>query len=197
MTAPPAPSRHFQPVCRGLDVAALRAALARRPDLFGQHGARAYAGSPHQGMTDIWVRYNAPYNLGPFFNDEHDPVWYPAWHQLPELHGLVFDLMRRVEGERLGGILITKLPPGASIAPHVDCGWHADYYEKFTIAVANPPGALFRFPDGDIAAENGDCWWFDNSVPHAVDNPTDHERIALIVCIRTALYAHPGGRVCP
>jgi hypothetical protein len=195
MPQPAAAVPHFQPVCTGLAVAPLRAALARQPDLFGAHGARAYAGSPHRAMTDIWVRYNAPHNLGPAFNDEHDAVWYPAWQQLPELHALVFDLMRRVEGERLGGILITKLPPGGVIAPHVDTGWHADYYEKFYIAIANPPGALFGFPDGAIAAEDGDCWWFDNSVPHAVHNNSTTERLALIVCIKTALYAHPGGRI--
>jgi hypothetical protein len=190
-----ASSRYFQRLDCTFDVASLRAALARQPALFGQHGQRGGQGSPHQAMTDIWVRFNAIERLGPGFTDEHDSVWYPAYADLPELAPVLFGLMAEVQGERLGGVLITKLPPGGVIAPHVDGGWHANYYEKFYVAVDNPPGALFRFPDGDIEAANGECHWFDNSVPHGVVNHGDTERIALIVCIRTALYAHPGGKI--
>lgn len=180
---------HFLHIAEGIDVAPLRAALAVKPHLFGAHPARACApGSPHMAMSDIWVRYNAIERLGPQFSDEHDAVWYPAYAELPELAPIIFGLMEHVQGERLGGVLITKLPPGGVIAPHVDRGWHADYYEKFTIAVRNPPGALFRFPDGDMAARDGDCYWFDNSVPHSVINDTAEDRLALIVCIRTARF---------
>lgn len=190
-TSPPADPRHFQRLACRFDVAALGAALARQPELFGAHHQRGGDGSPHRAMTDIWVRYNAIEHFGPHFNDEHDAVWYPARTCLPELDPIVFGLMATVQGERLGGILITQLPVGGVIAPHVDAGWHADYYEKFYIAIDNPPGALFRFPEGDIEAANGECWWFDNSVPHSVVNHGDSARIALIICIRTALYSHP------
>lgn len=190
-----APSRYFQRLDGPLfEVAPLRDALLRQPELFGVHRARGGEHSPHRDMTDIWVRYNHISRLGPGFSDEHDSVWYPALSRLPELAPIVFGLMARVAGERLGGVLVTRLRPGGVIAPHVDRGWHADYYEKFYIAVANPPGALFRFPDGDIEAADGECYWFDNSVPHAVVNHGDGDRLALIVCIRTLLYTHPGGR---
>lgn len=179
----------FQHIAKEIDVGPLRAALAAKPHLFGQHTARATAyGSPHQAMSDIWVRYNDIRHLGPTFNDVHDSVWYPSYAELPELDPILFALMGFVHGERLGGVLITKLPPGGSIAAHIDAGWHASYYEKFYIAVENGAGALFRFPSGDIVAQPGDCYWFDNSVPHCVDNGSAADRIALIVCIKTAKY---------
>lgn len=180
---------HFLPLATGIDVAPLRAALDAQPDLFGVYTDRAaYPGSPHQEMTDIWVRFNALAKRGPEFNAEHDSVWYPAYAALPELKPIIFGLMRAVEGERLGGILITKIPPGGAIAAHVDSGWHAGYYEKFYIAVQNAPGAVFRFPDGDLVAAPGDCYWFNNSVSHSVENNADQERIALIVCIKTDIF---------
>lgn len=181
--------QHFLKIADGIDVGPLRAALDAHPELFGLLTHRAEGDSPHREMTDIWVRFNAYKNFGPDFGAEHDSVWYPSsLHIIDELKPIVFDLMRQVEGERLGGILITKLPPGGRIAPHVDGGWHAGYYQKFTIAIKSAPGALFRFPDGDIAASPGDCHWFDNSVLHSVENDTEEERIALIVCIKTRLY---------
>ena len=93
--------------------------------------------------------------------------------------------MEYVEGERLGGILITKLPPGGHIRTHFDQGWHASYYEKFYIALQNEPGAVFAFPERNLIAHAGVCFWFDNSVPHGVHNGSHQDRLALIVCIKT------------
>lgn len=179
----------FLHIAQHIDVAPLRAALARQPELFGQHPQRTTSpNSPHREVSDIWVRFNAPQNIGPHFSDAHDSVWYPAWYALPELHGLVFDLMRHVQGERLGGILITKLTPGGKVSPHIDKGWHAAYYEKFYIAIQNPLGAVFQFPGQDLIAKDGDCFWFTNAVLHGVINESSQERIALIVCIKTDLF---------
>jgi hypothetical protein len=182
-------SPHFHHLLHSLPVAPVVAALGAQPHLFGQHPDRARApNSPHREATDIWLRYNDYRNLGPTFNDEHDSVWYPAWYALPELAPLVFGLMHEVQGERLGGILITKLPPGGQIARHTDHSWHARYYDKFYIALQNAPGSVFSFPDGDIHAQAGDCYWFDNSVPHSVHNQSGQDRLALIVCIKTDLF---------
>lgn len=183
---------HFLHVAQGIDVAPLLAQLQAQPELFGVHPQRAMAqASPHQAMQDIWVRYNDIAHLGPQFNDAHDAVWYPAYAALPALKPLIFGLMYHVGGERLGGVLITKLPAGGDIAPHVDEGWHAGYYEKFFIALQSEPGAVFRFPDGDIHARAGDCYWFDNSVMHSVHNHSPVDRIALIVCIKTSAFCRP------
>jgi hypothetical protein len=109
-------------------VVPLLSALQAQPILFNQHPSRtSTASSPHHQVSDIWLRYNAHANLGQHFNDTHDSVWYPAYYALPELKPLIFSLMAQVQGERPGGVLITKLPPGGKVACHVDRSWHADY----------------------------------------------------------------------
>lgn len=186
--------RTHELVCKGLPVAPLQAEVLKCYSKFDEyHYRRTFEGSPHAGMTDLWVRYNdvRPYEAsGDFkgFGDAHDSIWYPIADSLPSLKPVVFDLMRIVEGERLGGILITKVPPGGRILRHTDAGWHAQYYDKFYVPVLNKPGATFEFDDGVIDPDLGDAWWFDNSQPHWVENRSDTDRIAMIVCIRTELF---------
>lgn len=181
---------HFK-IADDFDVLPLQESLKRQPELFGQHVQRAQMYlSPHAAMKDIWVRYNDIGNYTDLtnFNEEHDPVWYPAYYKIPEIKPILFKLMALVEGERLGGVLITKVPPGGTIAPHTDTGWHAGYYSKFYIPIQNEEGACFGFADGTIKPTLGDVWCFDNSVPHWVVNESQQDRIALIVCIRTENY---------
>lgn len=183
-------SEYYARVATDLDVLPLQRAILRQPKLFGKYPQRGnFEGSPHCAMKDIWVRYNdiEPYlergNLDGFA-DEHDSVWYPASYAIPQVRKVVFDLMRIVEGERLGGILITKLSPGGKIEKHVDGGWHASYYDKYFVPILNEEGATFSFEDGVIHPKVGEAYWFNNAVPHWVDNNTDSDRIAMIVCIR-------------
>jgi hypothetical protein len=180
----------FLKIAEGIDVTPLRMSLARQPELFGRYGERQYApGTPHSGMTDIWVRYNdrRPFEASGDFsgiNDSHESVWYPDSAKLPEVMPIVHGLMAHVKGERLGGVLITKLPAGGSIEPHIDSGWHAATYDKFYVAVQTPPGSVFGFPDGKIIANDGDVYFFKNNIEHWVTNNGSYDRIAMIVCIQ-------------
>jgi quercetin dioxygenase-like cupin family protein len=181
-------------VCTDLDVLPLQKELLSHYEEFDRyHHRRSFPGSPHAEMTDIWARYN---DINPFlekgslkgFEAEHDSVWYPVIEKIPAVKKVVFDLMSKVEGERLGGILITKLAAGGHIARHTDSGWHAQYYDKFCVPILSEEGAIFGFDDGDIKAKVGEAWWFDNSNPHWVTNNSKCDRIAMIVCIRTEKY---------
>ena len=139
----------------------------------------------HKDMRDIWVRYNHPDNIGPNFNDEHESLWYPVAKILPEVFPICFGLMASASGERLGGVLITKLSAGGKIARHVDQGWHAGYYQKFYVPIKNEPGSKFCWDDVEIDPKPGEVYEFDNSVPHWVENNSSSDRIAMIVCIKT------------
>ncbi len=174
-----------------VNVEGLKQSLKNNRNLFGQYNYRGEsATSPHREMLDIWVRYNdvTPYlESGDFstFADEHDSVWYPCLEKLPEVLNIVFPLMTHVQGERLGGVLITKLPPGGQIYPHKDAGWHASYYDKYYVPIQNRPGSTFNFHDGVIRPREGEVYWFDNSNFHWVNNDSNIERIAMIICIKT------------
>jgi hypothetical protein len=166
----------------GLNVEPLRAALAANPHLWDRNTARtAPEDSPHHGLSDIWARYAPP---GVDASRDHDAMWYPEADCLP-LRELVYPLMGALRGDRLGGVLITRIPPGGQCKPHVDPGWHARYYDKFAIQIAANPGQAFCFEGEQLVTAPGDLFWFDNSHLHWVTNDTPHERITLIVCIKT------------
>lgn len=189
---------HFQHITSGVDVSPLVAELRAHDELWDAHRIRKTAyGTPHRGMSDIWVRYNdvAPFEAtGDYrtFNDRHVPIRYPAWSLLPSVRTVVMPLMALVQGEMLGGILITRIPPGGSIDAHTDHGWHAEYYDKFYVSVQNGPGAAFWCEaDGireSIEPDAGEIWYFNNQKLHGVENRSTSDRIAMIVCIRTDLF---------
>jgi hypothetical protein len=180
-----------------IDVRELNAQLAEHPELWGQFGWRKNnSQGVHAQMDDIWVRYNdirkypEPTEA---FNERHVPIWYPAWRKLPALRDIVFPLMTAVEGEMLGAVLITKIPPGAKILPHVDRGWHVEYYDKYYVSLQSQPGAEFWCGEEMINPKTGDCYRFDNRLEHWVNNDSDRDRITLIVCIRSDYYRRQHG----
>ena len=187
-------SQYFNKIAVGFNVMPLQIALRRQPRLFGKYDMRCVGNSPHRESTDIWVRYNAIENVlnneGQLnathpANKEHRPVGYPAYYQLPDIRAVIFDLMRVVEGEELGTILLVKIPPGKQIYPHIDGGWSAEYYAKYYIAVQSAPGNSFNFPDGSIFPTVGDAYWFDNSVLHDAKNESNDDMVMLIVTIKS------------
>jgi len=95
--------------------------------------------------------------------------------------------MHCVGAERLGGVLITKVPAHDSVKPHHDEGWHATYYDKYAVQLASAPGQAFCFEGESFSAEPGQTYSFDNSHTHWVENDSDFDRMTLIVCLRTRL----------
>lgn len=175
-------------------VGMIRGQLDTHPELWNQHSLRttgpaAYA---HGGVSDIWVRYrdfaewdpSDPDGVWPFVSEAHESVWYPAANVLTALKTTIFDLCREYEVERLGGVLITKIPAGGQVAPHIDRGWHATYYEKLALQIAGNVDQAFCFDDGAFRCGSGTLYTFDNSKRHWVLNESREDRITAIICVR-------------
>lgn len=180
---------NFARIAQGVDVQPIRYELERQPALWNRNPARLDQRGPHRETDDIWIRYNdeAKHKDKNYagFNDAHDSIWYPSYYLLPSLRNLIFNLMRAVEGERLGGVLIYRVPPGKQIYPHTDAGWHVEYFDKYNVYLQSDPRARFCFSDGTaIAATTGDVYWFRNDVEHAVVNESDEPLLVLTVCAR-------------
>lgn len=190
---------HFPLIYGGVDVGPAIAQLEQYPDLWGTYTHRKAEGSPHARMSDIWLRYNRLERFDPAepaaFNREHIPVWYPAWRVLTALHPILFDLAGTVQSEMIGGVLITRIPPGQGIDPHRDTGWHVETYEKFYLSLRSATGADFVCEVDGVAErfnpKPGDWHLFDNRKNHWVENNSDQDRITLIVCLRTAMFGRP------
>jgi Aspartyl/Asparaginyl beta-hydroxylase len=143
--------------------------------------------SPHREVSDIWVRYNPIENYrGDMreFNSEHVSRWYKVAEELPEAKRLSEKIAQDFHAIRLGAVLITKIPAGKTCYPHVDMGWHARYYEKFALQIAGNVQQSFSVEHETLRTESGDLFWFDNSRLHWVLNPSQEDRITMIVCLR-------------
>lgn len=185
--------KHFLKIASGVDVMPLLLELHRQPLLWDQNMARLSKHGPHHQTHDIWLRYkdeteNVQSGSYANFGDPHDGVWYPAYYALPAARPLIFSLMARVEGERLGGILLYSVPAGKRILPHTDTGWHVDYYEKFNICLQSNPQARFCYGDEEMVAQAGDVHRFVNNLDHWVINDGEDDHLVLTVCIRTHDY---------
>ena len=175
------------PIYQGANIVPIMAAINRNPNLWNEHTIRTKDDiSPHKKLDDIWLRYNDWSNYNgdrDKFNSPHDSVCYPSADIL-NIKPIAMQIMALVGGERLGGVLIRKIPPGGSCLPHIDTGWHAEYYEKFAIQLQGDLNQSFNFDGESFSAVAGDVYWFDNSFTHWVNNDSDQDRITLIVCIK-------------
>lgn len=180
--------KNFQILGQGVDVAPLLNAVLRN-DLWNKNLLRTtHPDSPHKQVDDIWLRFNAIPESGDELasvTDDKESINYPAWWALPEAQNIALNLMRQVRGERLGRVLITRLAPGKTIAPHVDGGAPASYYDRYHISLQGLPGQLFRCGSETVQMRTGEVWWFDNCKEHEIVNNSADDRITLILDIRT------------
>lgn len=166
-----------------VDVSEAQKQLER--DVWNRHDLRRNA-YVHKEVDDIWVRYNAWENYTgdvSAFNCEHVSVWYPVVSEIPAIWSIVRKVCRRVKGD-LGGVLITRIPAGGKVTPHIDRGWHAEAHRKIAVQIKGDLNQSFNWDGFSLSAVDGEVYEFRNDIPHWVDNDSDRERITLIICIR-------------
>ncbi|NWF45365.1 hypothetical protein F3K02_08905 [Hydrogenophaga sp. D2P1] len=169
-------------ISSGINVQPLYWALMNNPQLWNQHTMRTESpDSPHFGLDDIWIRYGK--SDAAMHGEAHDSEWYEASDVL-DLKPFLRDLMHAVGGDVMGGVLITRIPPGKTCKPHQDLRWHALEYQKYGLQIASAPGQAFCFEDVQFETKPGDLFWFENQSMHWVPNPTNYERITMIACIK-------------
>jgi hypothetical protein len=159
--------------------------LHRQPELWNANAARReQPGGPHGQTSDIWIRWRGDVDAQDD-GQPHDLEFLPAWHRLPSLRPIVFGLMARCQAVQLGAILITKIPAGGQVLPHVDGGWHAHRFETKVYAVLQGnPDCVNQAEDEAVVMQTGSAWAFRNTVIHGVVNNGSDDRISLIACLR-------------
>lgn len=177
--------RNFLKIADGVDVLPVLSALAADPKLWNANKIRTtHESSPHRAVDDILVFFNrVPDRPEEIVNDiQAHPC--DAWFVLNPIKPMVLDLMRRVGGCQLGRVIITRLPPGKMIEPHVDMGAPADFYQRYHIVLQSGPGCIFHAGDEAVAMSAGEVWWFDNQQEHRVINNSADDRIVIVVDLR-------------
>lgn len=124
--------------------------------------------------------------------DQHECIDLPIYGEVPEVRDLVFTLMARVRGTRLGRVMLNRIQPGGHIFRHADTPAHANYWQRHHIVLQSAPGVVFHAGEEQVYMAPGEVWWFNNgkahvdgSIPeHEVINNSAVERIHLIVDVR-------------
>lgn len=166
---------------------ALLREVADKTDLWNGNTGRTYGDqSPFQDVSDIWLRYNGDFSSIDRVINDLEMVNYPGWDLLPSAREIVYGLLYSLKANRIGRVLITKLPPGKVITPHVDQGANAAYYSRFQIALSCDPQSPPKFYCGNEMAQMlpGEIWYFNNRKEHWVENDSTVDRVSMIVDLR-------------
>lgn len=171
-----------------VDVTSMLKELAANPDLWNIYNGRTRdAHSPHANIADIWLRFadknRYPANAHNEMSEPHESVWYEAIDRLPSVKAFIMQLAGTLQAERLGGVIITRLPPGATITPHIDDDWHSKYYKKFHL-VLQGEGSLIYSGSEHLVPQIGEVFYLNDKEIHGVVNLSKEDRIALVVCVR-------------
>lgn len=176
--------KYFQKIADNVHTIDILHTIQRKDWLWNQNTLRTkHPGTAHREVSDIWIWFNDVINTEAVIDDK-EVISYPAWTEIPGIRHLVFALMRQVEATRLGRVIITKLPPGKSITPHVDQGAPATYYTRYQIALQSLPGAIFQIGDEAVNFRTGEIWYINNRVKHSIINNSSDDRIIMIVDLK-------------
>jgi hypothetical protein len=179
--------KNFQPIAK-VDPVLLVNQIMRQPDLWkADTYLRDYPQGPFGDTDTIFLRFPpaSVTELERGEKDQHECIWMDGWLHLSAARSIVFGLMSKVEGERLGRVMINRLRPGGRIYPHADTPVHADYWDRYHVVLQAGPGCNFRCGEETVQMATGECWWFQNAIEHEVVNNSADDRIHLIIDIRT------------
>jgi aspartyl/asparaginyl beta-hydroxylase len=161
--------------------------IQRQPGLWkADTYLRDYPQGPFGDCETIFIRF-PPASVSELERgekDQHESVWMDGAIHLPAARDIIFNLMGRVRGERLGRCMVNKLSPGGRIYPHADTPAHAAYWDRYHVVLQSGPGCLFRCGGEEVTMPVGQVWWFAHALEHEVINNSKEDRVHLIVDIR-------------
>lgn len=172
--------RYFYRLVEGVRVLPLMAAIARQPELWNADNCRReFEGTPHAATDDILLRFGAR------DGDSLEAVDTASMIRLPDVKTETLNIMRVVNGSRLGRVIVTRLEPGKKILPHKDVlGEYSKYYTRYHLVLQGMPGSLFTCGDETVQMLTGELWYFDASTEHSVINNSKDDRIHMLIDVR-------------
>jgi quercetin dioxygenase-like cupin family protein len=178
---------HFRKLSLTVNHDALLRALARQRGLWRYDTFwKEFPGSMFAEVDTIYLRFpdKRAYLGKAAVADEYENYDQAAYELLPEFRPVVAALMAHVGGERLGRVMVNRLPPGKSILPHSDTHGAPSYYDRYHVCLTTNPGVRVVAGGECPVMVPGDVWWFDHTAVHEAHNAGDTPRIHLVVDIR-------------
>jgi len=180
------------------DISELRAAVAALgEDVWRADDSRQMAFSAHAStqtlklIADSDFRHTDP-TVHPLF-DALEPLLRPM---MGHIRGAYLQTLRQRRVAETHGpgyfirALLTRLPAGGEIRPHIDEGESLKRCHRIHVPVKSNPGALFMVGDLKFHMPEGEMWEINNRRTHAVRNAGAEARVHLIFD-----YVQPGETV--
>lgn len=76
---------------------------------------------------------------------------------------------------------VVKLRANSKIRKHVDAGWWLQYARRCHLPIITNKNTTFTVEENTIHMESGHLYEINNSLRHSVDNPTNFDRIHIII----------------
>lgn len=187
--------RHLQLIAQNLDVSNLLTQIGVKPELWGKDTYhRDFPNYPFTETETIYLRFNpdAKNFVHGGNKDVHESEWMDGAIHLPAARPFIFGLMAKLEAERLGRVIITKLKAGGSIFPHVDPEFMWGYWTRFHFSLQSAPGCICRCENEEVYMRPGEIWRFNNGVEHEVKNNSAVDRIHMIIDLKLYTVKHEG-----
>lgn len=177
--------RYFYRLTENVQVLPIMAAVARQPMLWNEDRLRqTFENSPHVKVDDILLRFGNILEGGVDIGDNLEAVDRPPMAKIP-CKPEILNIMRLVNGSRLGRVIVTRVEPGQKIAPHSDTqGDYTKYYTRYHLVLQGMPGSLFSCGDETVSMLTGELWWFDHAAEHAVINNSRDDRVHMLIDVR-------------
>ncbi|MFT5572824.1 MAG: hypothetical protein ACI9FR_001748 [Cryomorphaceae bacterium] len=84
-------------------------------------------------------------------------------------------------GEVLARSRFMRLSPGSEVSEHVDFNYHWYNHVRIHIPITTTPDVTFFCGPDQVHMQAGECWIFDSWKRHKVVNPSNQERIHLVI----------------
>jgi hypothetical protein len=83
----------------------------------------------------------------------------------------------------MGRVMFTKLAPNGNISAHVDGGEYLDVVRRHHIPIITNKNVAFIVDKEKVNMQEGEVWEINNMKKHEVLNPSDQDRIHLLIDI--------------
>ena len=173
-----------------IDIAPLMLEVSSQPFLWDKNPLWLSKWGPHHEMQTLVIRTRDESEFvqsGRWseFADAGFNDWYLTSDYIPSAREIALDIMAKVRGEHLGGILIFKVEPGRQVFTHSDKAWASEFYDKYSVCLQSNPRAATAFDTSRMVQRPGDVHQFENLTPHSFVNEGDEAHISMVVSIRT------------
>ena len=84
---------------------------------------------------------------------------------------------------RVGRVMLPKLMAHGNIQKHVDAGDYLDVVRRHHIPIVTHESVMFGVDGRSLNMKEGELWEINNMLPHSVENPSDIDRVHLMIDI--------------